>query len=113
MLLAIRGSVHDIEALMQSGEQSWDLLRRILQVVVDGYDDLVPRSPNAAEKGVVLPVVPAEAESPHPGITAGELLDELPGVIATAVLDEDDLERGAPRRKDGEQTAVEFDERSR
>ena len=79
--------------LLELGQQFVDLLGWVLKVVVDGDDDFTPGRTNAAQQGVVLPVVARQFDATHPCVFAGELLDDLPGVVAAAVLYKNDFKR--------------------
>ena len=67
-----RDAVDDVVALVQRGQKSWNLFGRVLEVVVDGDDDLSAGGSNPRQSGRMLSVVPHEVEPADPWIFLGE-----------------------------------------
>src|SRR5215216_4847133 len=91
MRQAPRYAVNDVVAFGQLVQQVWDLLRRVLQVVIQRDDDLVAGSAYAAEHGVVLAEVAHEADATHPAVAARYLLNDSPARVLAAVVDQHDF----------------------
>ena len=87
-------AAHGVVAFFQLGHQPGNLLRRVLQVRVQGDHHLAPGRLKAGENGLVLPEIAVKLESPYMlGILLVEPGQDLPGVIRGAVVHQDDLER--------------------
>ena len=112
MPLALGRAIHHVETFLQLRQQLGDFLRGILQVVVSSYHDLIPRGSDAAKKSVMLPVVPAQANPADACVALYELLDHSPGVVATTVLDQNDLECFGALLEYGDKPPVQIEERS-
>jgi len=83
--------VDDVLVRSEGLQQLRDLLRRMLQVVIDGDDELVAGQADAAKQRVVLAVVAHEVNTPHPAVIARKALDHAPRAVAAAVVDDDQL----------------------
>ena len=94
-MLVARRAVDDVVAAVELGEQLRDLLRRVLEVVVDRDDDRAVRRADPGEERVVLSVVPHQVDPADARVRRGELLDPLPARVVAAVVDEHDLVVGA------------------
>jgi hypothetical protein len=90
-------AVDDVDVVAERLEQTGDLLRRMLQVVVHRDHDLAGRGADAAKQRRVLAVVPHEVDAADPGPLAGELADHFPAPVAAAVVDEQELDPRAAR----------------
>jgi len=66
---------------------------RVLQIVVHRQNQVVLRGPDAAEQGLMLTVVAAEAHAVHPRIIGCRSLDHAPRPVLAAVFDQQDFER--------------------
>jgi hypothetical protein len=78
--------------LREGSQQLRDLLGRLLEVVVEGDDDLVVGGADAREQRVVLPEVPHEVDAADGRVRRNQLLDAGPAVVRASVVHEDDLE---------------------
>ena len=94
VLLHGRRAVDDVGFRSEAREKLRDLLRRVLQVVVERDRQLVARPADAAEKRIVLAVVAHQAHALDPRVSLREVLDHRPGAVGAAVVDEDQLELG-------------------
>ena len=72
----------------------------MLQVVVQGDGRGEPGGPDATKQGIVLAVIPHEVDRPERWILGSEPLENLPGVIPAAVVDDDDFVRRAQAQED-------------
>jgi hypothetical protein len=93
VLLLDRRAIDDIVGFRQHGQEPGDLLRRVLEIVVERNDHLALRRADPAEEGVVLPEVADQVDGPQPGLGCCELTDALPARVGAAVVDQDDLGR--------------------
>ncbi len=91
VLLGQRGPVHDVSACIETGEEGGDLLRRVLQIIVERDRAIEPGSTDPTEDRVVLAVVAAELHTSDSLVVPREVADHRPRAVRTAVLDEDDL----------------------
>ena len=91
MVFVVGSPVDDVDPPTQLPEELADLLRRVLQVVVERDDDAVARRADPAQQRVVLSVVAAHADAVEALVAFGEPFDHGPCVVASAVLDQDDL----------------------
>lgn len=90
--LPARHTVNDVITLPHLFEQTGDLLRRMLQIIIHRDDRPEPRGTHPAEDGVVLAVVLHEAESADELMFASQTTDLGPAAIPAGIIDEDDLE---------------------
>ena len=86
--------INQIEVALSSRPyEPWDLLRRVLKVVVDRDDETSSRMPKPAHNRVMLAIVPHQL---HRHDAAGVFLlygvDRVPRIVRAAIVDEDDLE---------------------
>ena len=89
-------AAHGVVALLQLGHQAGNLLRRVLQIRVQGDHHLAPGRLEAGEDGLVLAEIAVKLQGPQVlRIFVVEFGEELPGAVAGAVVHQDDLE-GAP-----------------
>ena len=72
MRLRLRIAVDHVAAFVQFDEQAVNLFGGILQVVVDGYDQLATGCTDAAQQGVMLTVVARQAQTADPGVGSGQ-----------------------------------------
>src|SRR4029079_780831 len=93
VLLGQRGPVHDVSACIETGEEGGDLLRRVLQIIVERDRAIEPGSTDPTEDRVVLAVVAAELHTSDSLVVPREVADHRPRAVRTGVLDEDDLVR--------------------
>jgi hypothetical protein len=94
-----RRSVDDIHVGTKAFDQLADLLRWVLEVIVQRHDDPVLRCTDPAQQRVVLSVVPTHPYPADAPVMFGQSLDHVPGLVSTAILDQDDLEAvGEPLR---------------
>ena len=63
MLLDLGRAVDDVDVVGQQREELSDLLGRVLQVIVEGDDPVVPGGPDPAQEGVVLTEVATHAKA--------------------------------------------------
>jgi hypothetical protein len=91
LLPLARAAVDDVVAFVELVQELRDLLRRVLQIVVNRYDRLPARSPDPGEQRVVLTVIPRQIEASNTCVEPRELGDPLPAVVAATVVDEDEL----------------------
>src|SRR5262249_15486995 len=73
-------------------QKAGDLGRVILQVGVHGEDGIAASVGETGGEGGRLAEVAAKADAAHARVVVRELLDDLPGAVARAVVDEEDLE---------------------
>ena len=81
----------DVGAGLDGGDEARDVLGLVLQVAVHRHDD---RAARAGEPGVhrrMLAEVALEADGADVSVARGEPPDDLPGAVARAVVDEDQL----------------------
>lgn len=64
----------------------------MLEVVVERGDHFASGAPDARQQRIVLPVIAMHAEASDALIVSGERLDKLPGIVSSAVFDENDFE---------------------
>jgi hypothetical protein len=84
----------DVVTLGQLLEEAADLLRVVLQVAVEGEDDVRPGHPKPRPERASLAEVPTKAQAPHAVRVGGaQLSDLLPAVVFAPVVHEHDLER--------------------
>ena len=91
MRLLRRRSIHDVFVVAELLQQLGDLFGRMLEVVVEGDDHVMPREADAAQHCVVLAVVPHQVHAPDPLVIPGEALDHRPRAVAAAVVDDEEL----------------------
>ena len=97
----------EVEALVELGEQSWDLGRIVLQVAVDRDDDLALRLLEAGLQSggfAEVPPQPDDADAVVRGVQPGQRGE---GAVGGAVVDEDDLPGLSERVERGGQLVVE------
>ena len=75
-------------ALLPQTVHVHDLLRRVLQVAVHDHHAVALRLLKAREHGGFLAEVAAEVDAHHMPVLPGAALDLLPGVVAGAVVHE-------------------------
>ena len=92
MAAVTRRAVDHVDVVDECGEQAGHILRRVLQVVIQGDDQLVVGRPDAAEQRVVLADVARQHQGTDAGVPLGEACQHGPTAVATAVVDEDDVE---------------------
>ena len=67
------------------------LFRRVLEIVVDGDDNVSARGADARERRRMLSVIPLKVEAANIRILLGQGDDPVPTVVLTAVVDENDF----------------------
>lgn len=66
-MLALFGyPVYNIDSLGQYSEQLWQLLGRVLEIIIHGHDDFVLSPANTAKQSVVLTEVAHETDARDP-----------------------------------------------
>ena len=89
-------AAHGVVAFLQFGHQAGNLLRRVLQVRVQGDHHLAPGRLEAGKDGLVLAEIAVELQGPQVfRILIVQFGEEVPGAVVGAVVHQDDLE-GAP-----------------
>lgn len=88
MLFLLRGAVDDIVAFCQHLQQTPDLSRWILQVIVHRDRRLAARQAQTAEQCIVLAIVAQHIDAAHPGVTLCQRLDDLPAPVPAAIVDQ-------------------------
>ena len=81
-------TVNHLKAFIEFTQQFVNFLRRMLQVVIHRHNRVKPGCPDAAEQGIVLPVIPHQIDSANPGMRTCQFLDYFPALIPAAVVDE-------------------------
>ena len=83
----------DVHAVPERREEAPDLLGRVLEIGVEGDDDVTARPLHPGEHRRVLPVVPVEPDDAHRPVLGVEGAQDVRGAVAAAVVHEDDLVR--------------------
>ena len=86
----IRGDC-EIVALVDRCDQFMHLLGRVLQVIVHRYDDFSLGDRKSTQDGVMLSGVSKQVSDLQPGTVLLEILQNRPGVIRAAVINEHDF----------------------
>lgn len=99
VLLAPVGTDHAVELGIgaKSRDQLRDVLRPVLEVVVEGDDDVPARMLETADRRAELSHVREEVEAQHVRMAPAERLDHLPGFVRRGIVHQQDLEGGAER----------------
>ncbi len=83
---------HDVITELGLGDEARDFLRRVLQVGVEGNDDIALALLETGHDCRVLAVVAVEDHRHHrAALAAGSFLEDLGRLVATAVVDHDDF----------------------
>ena len=97
--------------VVELGQQLGNLGGAVLQVGVDRDDRFAGRRVEPGAQRRRLAKIAAKADAHHARIALGELLDDLPGAVGRAVVDDHDLQLVAAHRGQLAQLAVELFER--
>ena len=99
-------AAHHVETLLHGSDQPGDLLGRVLQVGVQGDDDLALGLLKSGHDGGMLAVVAIQENAHHPAVMfAGSGFNHVVGSIAAAVIHQDDFKR-LPAAAAGRQAAT-------
>jgi hypothetical protein len=93
-------------ALPDLGIEERDVLGRVLEVAVHDHVPIGTGVVDAGGERVVLAEVAAELHAADAPVLAPELLDQRPGVVGAAVVDEHDREVRRDRLERGDETAA-------
>ena len=90
----------DVDLPSSVREEPGNLGRVVLEVAVEGEDDLAAAGRETRGERRRLAEVPPEADAPDPRILGGKFADHVPRIIAAPVVDENhlDVERVLPGR---------------
>ncbi len=80
----------------RSVEESADVFRPVAEVGVERDDVVAPGVVEGEAERLPEVEVVVVVKGPHPGIGSGEAVDQLPGAVPAAVVDDDDLPGIAP-----------------
>ncbi len=108
MLFLRRRAVDHVVSLVEDGEQFRDFLGRMLEVVVHGDDDGVLGGADSAQQRVVLAVVAHQVDGVNPRVLRSEMSHDVPTVVGTVVVDEDEFVIFGESGQDFAQAADEF-----
>ncbi len=89
---ALPAADHVGAVLFQGTQEARNLGRVILQIGIEGQDDLAARGMKASRQRRRLAEIAAETNTVDPAIFPGQLGDDLPRTIGAAVVDEDNLD---------------------
>ena len=98
----------DVVTLAQLLQEQGNVVGIVLQVAVHGDDVLALGVIEAGGQRRGLPEIAAQLDHHHAAVDGGNLLQHPEGVVAAAVIDEDQLERLAGRFHHHLQPVVEF-----
>jgi len=82
-----------VAAFFHLRHQAGDLFRGILEIRIEGDDNLAPDQGKPRHNGGMLAVVPGEFHYPQPADLTGQALEDFQGTVPAAVIDHDDLVR--------------------
>jgi len=103
ILAVLSPAVHHVVAFFELLHDAGDVLRIILEIGVQGNDDLSPGVIKSGGNGSGLPEVANKLQDTHPPIQAGQALEFLGAPIRASIVDKEDLATGFP----GGQTLLE------
>jgi len=89
-----------VHALVHSGQEAGDFVGVVLEVGVQGEDQLAAGVGKPSAQGRRLPEVAAEPNPPHAGVLGGDPANRLPGAVRRAVVHENHLDLQPVRRRD-------------
>lgn len=104
MLFLERRSVDHVNAGVEPVQKLGNLFGWILEIVVEGDSNFVPRFPDPTEECIVLAIISHQPDTSHPWVLGSEGLDDGPDIGPTAVVDKNDLVLVAIPAQDGLQT---------
>ena len=87
MLFYLRCTVHDVKPFSELREELGDFFGRVLEIIVQCDNNLVICCSDATEQRVVLTEIAGETVAADTCVGAGELLDDAPRAVPSAVLD--------------------------
>lgn len=113
MFFRIRNAVNQVvSARLDGRQQTRDLLRRVLQVVVHGHHEPSAAVAETAHQRIVLAKIPHELYEHDPiGIFPLKVDEHLPGVIRARIVDKNDLVRPRTNVQHGPQPPHDIRER--
>ncbi len=94
-------AAHHVEPRGQRFEEAREFLGIVLQVGVEGHDDVALGGLEAGGEGSRLAEVAAKPDSVDPTVLARQLSDDVPGAVGAAVVHEDDFQVESCRGGDG------------
>ena len=104
-------AARDVGPVGERGDEPRDVLGLVLEVAVHRHDDLAAGAREAGVHRRVLAEVALEADGADARVGGVQPLDDRPGAVARAVVDEDELEAAPVERR--HDPAVELLERAR
>src|SRR6185312_4295154 len=78
-----------LQLTIEIGDEFW----RILKVAIHDHDIATQRGPEACRHCDLLPKIAAQPNAAHGWIALRECFNDRPGIVRTAVVDDDDFER--------------------
>jgi hypothetical protein len=84
-------AAHQVVSLFGLLNQSRDLTRRLLQVIVQGDNDVARREGKTVERGGVLPVVGGQVDGRDTRVDVCDFAQNLPTAVGAPIVDHDDL----------------------
>ena len=84
---------HDVIAFFELGEQIWNVGRIILQIGIDGYDDVSTRMIETRHHGGGLAIVAGKIDDPKLGVEDGQSAQDLQQVVGAAIVNHNHFER--------------------
>ncbi len=91
-ILAVFAPAADyVDSLVIMLEEQGDVVRVVLEVGIEGDDDIAGRGVEAGAHGGGLAEVAAQPHEAEMGVLVGACGEQLPGSVLAAVVDEDDL----------------------
>ena len=81
-----------VEVFLHFGQKPRDFVRIILQIGVEGHHQVAPRVRKAGGKGRRLAKIAPETQTADARIFFRQPADDLPGIVARTVIDENDVQ---------------------
>ncbi|MOA10750.1 hypothetical protein D3C78_1306540 [compost metagenome] len=78
MLLPLRRAINHIAATCEAGQQLGNLFGGVLQIIIQSDDNFASGMANPCQQRVVLPVIPAHAQTMNTPIDQRQSTDHIP-----------------------------------
>ena len=101
-------AAHNVVALINFFDEGRNVVRIVLQIAVHGDDVLALGMVETGRQSRGLAEVPAQLHHHDAAVDGGDFPQQVEGLIAAAIVDEDQLEAFARRFHHGRQTVIEF-----